>query len=306
MKTYLDAALEGKNDWWRFLIAYPFIIITWFVIGSIPIIALAAVVALDNNPLTGLASTGFVGIDPLLSFTVNMSSFIPFILATIIAVILIHKRPVRTLVTPEPKINWKRIFAGMGTWAVLAAVVAVVESLLYPGRYTFTPNITQFIPFAIVSVLIVPIQTSSEELFFRGYLIQNIGLKIKNSWILSLLSGFLFTLPHLANPEVSVNAVLVPLFYFFFGAFATLVTLHDNGLELALGMHAGNNLFTALFVNATITALPTPALFIINELDAIYNLISPLIAMAVFYMLMFKVWPKKVNPAIEGPITTEP
>lgn len=292
MKTYLDAALEGKNDWWRYLIGYPSILFMWLVVGSIPIIVLVVIVTLNGNPMP-ITETGFVGIDPLLNFTVNMLAFIPFIVATLLAVRFLHGRPIRTLVTPEPQVNWKRFFASLGIWFVLAAVAAFIESQIYPGRYTFTPRLAQFIPFFFAAILFIPIQTSSEEFFFRGYLLQNLGLKIKNPWILCLLSGIIFTLPHLVNPEVSVDAVLLPLYYFSFGAFAALITLRDNGLELALGMHAGNNLLGTLFVNATITVIPTPSLFTVIELDAAYSLISALIAMAIFYLLLFKVRPKK-------------
>lgn len=298
MKTYLDIAQEGKNDWWRYLIGYPFILFTWLVIGSIPVFIMAAMVSFDNNPATGMTSTGFIGIDPVLNFSVNMVTFIPFILATLLTVVILHRRQARTLVTSNRRVDWERLFAGFGVWMLLAAWIALAESQLYPGRYEFTPHPENYIPFAILAILLVPIQTSSEELFFRGYLVQNMGLKLKNPLILSLLSGILFTLPHMANPEVAENALLVPLFYFFFGAFATFISLRDNGLELALGMHAGNNLFTALFVNATVTALPTPALFTVTEFDVVYNLVSPLVGMVIFYLLMFKVWPKK-NPHAE-------
>ena len=293
MKSYLDLAREGKNDWWRYLIGYPSIIIIWFVVGAIPVVVLAVAVSLDNDPQTNLAQSGFAGINPLLNFTVNVFNFLPFILATFMVVSLLHRRHPRTLITPASKINWGRIIAGAGVWAVLAALVAAVEALLYPGRYTFTPNLARLLPFALLAVLFLPIQTSSEEIFFRGYILQGLGLKTKNTWILCVLSGILFTLPHLVNPEVTVNAFLVPLFYFFFGAFATLVTIRDNSLELALGMHMGNNLFTTLFANYTISALASPSLFTINEFDAVYNVIAPLVQMMIFYFLFFKVWPKR-------------
>jgi hypothetical protein len=295
MNSYLDIAHEGKTDWWRYLIGYPSIIGIWFVVGAIPIFIVMAMVMTDNNPATNITPTGFVGIDPVLNFTVNMLTFVPFILATILAVIILHRRPARTLVTPERRVNWKRLLASFAVWAALAAGMAIVESLLHPGRYQFTPHPENYAVFAIVAILLVPIQTSSEELFFRGYFLQNVGLKIKNPILLSLLSGILFTLPHLVNPEVAANVLLVPLFYFSFGAFAAFITLRDNGLELALGLHAGNNLFTALFVNATVSALPTPAFFTVTEFDVAYNLISPIVGMVIFYVLMFKVWPKKIE-----------
>jgi membrane protease YdiL (CAAX protease family) len=300
MKTYLDAALDGKNDWWRYLIGYPFILITWLLLGAIPVIALSVFVTFDGDPQTILAVTGFVGINPLLNFAVNMFTFIPFILATSVAVIWIHRRHLRTLITPAAQIEWKRLFFSAAVWAVLAGIAALTEALLHPGRYAFTPDLKTLVPFAVLAVIMLPLQTSAEEFFFRGYILQNIGLKIKNIWILSVISGILFTLPHLPNPEVSANPILVPLFYFFFGAFAALITLRDNGLELALGMHMGNNLFTAIFANYSITALASPSLFLIQEFDVIYNLIAPVVQMIAFYFLFFKLWPKKIiaDPAL--------
>ena len=299
MKTYLDIAHEGKNDWWRYLIGYPFILLTWLVVGSIPVFVMAGIVMLDGNPATELLTSGFVGIDPTLNFTISMVTFIPFILATILTVVILHRRHLRTLVTANERVGWPRLFAGFAVWFVISAGVALVEALTHPGRYQYTPHPESYLGFAVAAIILIPIQTSAEEFFFRGYFIQNVGLKLKNPLVLSFLSGLLFTLPHMANPEVAENALLVPLFYFFFGAFATYISLRDNGLELPLGMHAANNLFTALFVNATVTALPTPAIFTVTEFDVVYNLVSPLVGMVIFYVLMFNVWPKKAGPELQ-------
>jgi len=292
--NYLEVARAGKNEWWRYLIGYPFILFIWLFVGAVPFVILAGFILGDNNPATDLSPTGFVGIDPTLNFTVNMLTFVPFFFATLMAVAFLHRRPAQTLITSNTRIDWNRLLMGFSAWFVISAALAFVEAVTHPGRYQFTFEAKNYILFAIVCIILVPLQSSAEEFFFRGYLIQNIGLKLKNPWVLSFLSGLLFTLPHLANPEVQENIYLVPLFYFFFGAFATYISLRDNGLELPLGMHAGNNLFTSLFVNATVTALPTPAVFTVAEFDVWYNLLSPLVGMAVFYVLMFKVWPKNL------------
>jgi hypothetical protein len=86
---------------------------------------------------------------------------------------------------------------------------------------------------------------------------------------------------------MAANSILIGLGYFSIGFFFALITLLDNGIELALGMHAANNLFTALFANYTITALPSPALFTVQTLDPIYSLISVIIGMIVFYLIFF-------------------
>ncbi|HEX6387450.1 MAG TPA: type II CAAX endopeptidase family protein [Anaerolineae bacterium] len=292
-RDYLDAAQEGKNQWWRYLIALLLILFFWLIFGNIPIAAAVAVVMADDDPTTDVGAFGLVGIDPLWNFTLLMFSFIAFLLGIVIAVRFIHQRPVRSLVTPAPRIDWGRIGQGFGVWAALAALIALIETLLFPARYQLTFNAVRFLPFVLFGILLIPLQTTAEELFFRGYVLQGFGQLTRNRLILVFLSGFLFMLPHLANPEVSAGPVLLALFYFSFGAFLALLTLKDNGLELALGAHAGNNLFTGILVNYEGSALPTPAIFTVSELDATFNLVASLVAMAVFYWLVFVVQRRK-------------
>ncbi len=287
MSAYLQMARSGKNDWWRYLISFPAILLIWLIVGTIPALLLMIYVFTDSNPATSFSGTGFVGVPVVLDFLVTILSFIPLIVATLLAVRFIHVRSLRSLVTGEEHVRWRRIFAGAGIWLILAALVSIVEALLYPGRYVLTFQPATLLVYAIVALIFIPIQTSAEELFFRGYLLQWMGLRLKNKWILAFLNGVLFFLPHTLNPEMTVNFLLIGLGYFAMGFFFALITLQDNGLELALGMHAGNNLFAAFFANYTITALPSPALFTIRTLDPVYSLISVVVGMFVFYVIFF-------------------
>ena len=288
MSDYLQIARNGRNDWWRYLISFPTILMIWLGVGTIPVVLLMAYVLMDGDPTTSFSGTGFAGISVVLEFLVTMLTFIPFIVATLLAVRFIHARSLRTLITAEARIRWGRIVAGAGVWFVIAALISIVEALLYPGRYVLTFQAATLIVYAAIALIFIPIQTSAEELFFRGYLLQWMGLRLKNKWILALLNGVLFFLPHIVNPEMAVNSILIGLGYFAIGFFFTLITLQDNGMELALGMHAANNLFAALFANYTISALPSPALFTVQTLDPVYSLLSVVIGMTVFYMIFFR------------------
>ncbi len=86
---------------------------------------------------------------------------------------------------------------------------------------------------------------------------------------------------------MAANSLLVGLGYFAMGFFLALITLRDEGMELALGMHAANNLFAALFANYTITALPSPSLFTVQTLDPVYSLVSLIVGLIVFYAVFF-------------------
>ena len=287
MSNYLEVANQGRNDWWRYLLSFPAILGIWFIIGSIPVVMLMTYVSMDADPATSFSGTGFEGIPVIVEFLVTMSSFIPFLAATFLAVRFIHNRPLKTLVTSESHIRWGRILAGGGAWMLIAALLAAVEALLYPGRYVFTFQPVLWLIFAVFALFLIPLQTSAEEFFFRGYLLQWMGLRLKNIWLLSLLNGFLFFLPHSVNPEMAANGLLIGLGYFAMGFFLALITLQDHGMELALGMHAANNLFAALFANYVVSSLPSPSIFTVQTLDPVYGLLSLIVGMIVFYMIFF-------------------
>ena len=286
MNTYLDLARQGKKDWWRFVLAVGLILFLWQIIGSLPSVLMVIWVLADGDPQTGVSPTGqFVGVDPNLNFVLLMLASLFFMVGIFLAVRFIHRRPFRTLITPTRSIAWGRFFQGFGVWFVLSTLMSIVEAFLYPGRYGWTLNLQRYIPFIFLALILLPIQTSAEELFFRGYILQGVGLRLRNIWILSTISGFLFMVPHFLNPEARLNYPLMGLYYFSIGAAMAYISLRDGRLELALGLHAANNLFSALFVNYTVTVMPTPSLFTVNVLDVVYSVLAALIGLAIFVLL---------------------
>lgn len=286
MNQYLDLARLGKNEWWRYLASILIILFAWQIVGSIPTFLLIILCLIDENPVTKISSGGtFSGIPETVSFVAFLLASWAFLAGIFISIRLIHKRKFLSLVTTWNRVDWKRLFQGFLAWFVLAIISAVVESLLHPGRYVFTLNLAAYIPFFLVALILLPIQTSTEELFFRAYLLQGLGIRTRNIWLLSCVSGIVFMLPHLANPEAKTNYVLMGLYYFCIGATTAFMTLKDGRLELALGLHAANNLFTGLFANTVVTVLPTPSMYTIMELDVVYSVSAALIMSLIFVVI---------------------
>jgi len=286
MNTYLDLARQGKNEWWRYLLAVPVILFAWQLVGGVPILLLIIWVTLDGNPATAFHQDGtFSGVSLNLSFTTLMLASWAFVAGIFLAVRFIHQRRFLSLVTPSRSLDWRRLFQGFSVWFGLVALFALLEAFLYPGRYVLTLNLRTYIPFIFLALILIPIQTSAEELFFRAYLLQGFGLRNRNIWTLSFLSGFIFMLPHLLNPEAKLNYLLMGLSYFSIGALLAYITLRDGSLELALGVHAANNLFTVLFANAVVTALPSPSMFTVMKLDVVYSTVTILVACLVFALI---------------------
>jgi len=287
-RRYLDLARLGRNSPGRYLAALGLIFFFWFGLGF-------AVMALMLSARGAVRALGGPAAGRFLEYVALNLSFVTFLIGILLAVKWIHQRSPRTLITPASRVDWRRVAQGFVVWLVLAALASLVEALLFPGRYELSLNLPLFLAMAPVVLLLTPLQTSSEELFFRGYLLQAFGLRTRNPLALALITAALFTLPHLGNPEIAAaGGPLIVASYFGIGVLLALVTLADDGLELALGAHAANNLYSALVANYTVSALPTESIFVVKEIDAVYADLSLLAIAVVFWLLVFRVLKRSV------------
>jgi membrane protease YdiL (CAAX protease family) len=286
---YLRLALLGKNNWWRYALSFLVIFIIWFGSSLILALALALAAILGGNPDPSFdPSTGQVaGVDPLTYFVITMLSAAALFIGVLLVVRLIHARPVKTVITPRPRLSWKRMAVGFIFFGLLALAASLVEALLFPGRYALTWNPAEFFRFLPFILLLIPIQTAGEELLFRGFLMQSTGLLTRKVWIPLIVTSLIFMSLHLANPEVGADRLLLPLYYLSVGLLFGLVTLRDGRLELALGAHAANNLFAALVANYRVSVLKTPSIFTVDILDPVYGLASFLMIAVIFYLGLF-------------------
>lgn len=270
---FLDIARQGRNQWWRYVAGVVFIFACWTggqVVTDLPRVLNQA------DPARA---------DPL-QLTLLLLSFAPAVAGVWIVVRFVHGRPFRTLITPYERVEWKRIALGFGVWFAIAAVTGVVEAVLYPGRYQLNPEPLSVLPFLLVAAWLIPVQAGAEELFYRGYLLQGLGLLFRQPLLLAMLNGVLFALPHSSNPEVSGDFAKVLLIYLLAGFFWSLITLRSGTLELAIGAHTANNLFTAVVANYQTSVLPSRPFFVINVIDANYQLVTLVAGMGLFYLFL--------------------
>jgi membrane protease YdiL (CAAX protease family) len=286
---FISLARHGKNDWWRYVLSVLLILSGWIGASLCLGIVLIAIVLFDNNPATDIDSitNQFIGVEPAVQFIVAMLGAAALFVLVLVAVRVIHQRPVLSLITPHARVDWKRFGVGFSFFMFLGAIASLIEALLFPGRYQLTFQPTAFFSFVPLVLVLIPIQTAGEELLFRGYMMQSLGLLTRRPHVVAFITSFVFMLLHLFNPEVSANVILMPLYYFGVGLLFALVTLRDNRLELAMGAHAGANIFTALFANYTITALPSPSIFTVSTLDAPFGLASFVVIAVIFYAGLF-------------------
>ena len=176
----------------------------------------------------------------------------------------------------------------MALWLGLNIVATVVEALLYPGRYEWSLDIAQWIVMAPLILLLIPIQASGEELMFRGYLLQAMARLWSQPVFLIVLSGVAFMLPHLGNPEMGKalgGEIPMALNYFLMGVGTAWLSIRDNGIERAIGVHVVNNLYAGIVVGYTGSVLGTPTIIHANVIDAWFGVIVICICFAVLIFL---------------------
>lgn len=286
---YLALAHQGKNAWWRYVLSIVIILVFYQVLGVIPLAALGIALSLDDNPDTSfdLSTLQFEGVHPLWPYVAINLIFVFLLLGLWIAMRFIHRRPLKTLITPDQTIRWRRMVQGFGLYFLLYTVVSFVSAVLTGRDIQLTVLPGQFLVFLPVALVMTPIQTTAEELLFRGYLMQGLGLKLRHPIGPILGSALLFMLPHLLNPEVAAGLLPMALLYFAIGVFLAFITVKDNRLELAIGVHAANNLFVVLILNYTNSALPSPSLFTAAEINPLSSLISFGVVAGVFYAVFW-------------------
>ena len=282
--TYVEAARWGKYRGWRYVLGLVVILFAWLVVGT------------GASVLVAFAFSGqpdYYVLGPFGKFLFVMVGFPVFLAGVLIAVSLIHRRHPRTLITARERIDWRRIGQGFVAWSVPVCLINVLgQYLFYPDTFSFNFDLATFALFVPLALVFTAIQTTTEELFYRGYIVQGASMISTNRVFLALVAAVVFTLPHLLNPEVSAGGWLTVFSNYFLvpGLLWTVVSLIDGTTELAIGVHFANNIVGFLLFNIAGSAVTTPALFTISEFHATYVALSVLVAIPVFLAIAYKVF----------------
>lgn len=270
---FLALADAGRNAHWRYGLGFALVIACWLVGGGYAYLFIQM-----------LAPPG-----EITEFVAVNASILTLLVAVIAVVVMLHGRSPRTLITPLVAVDWRRMAAGGVVWGMLVLFFALVESLLYPGRYQLSVDMARWLPFLVAAMVMTPLQCLAEELVFRGYLMQALARVWRQPVFVAVASSLLFTLPHLFNPEVEAYGFwIMAANYLVMGLFFALIVLRDGRLELAIGAHAVNNLLLALVINYEDSVFETPSLFTATAMDPYYSLLTLCIGVAMFYLWFFR------------------
>lgn len=305
---HLERALDGQNEFWKYLVNFIASFFGGSMIGSIPLIALITIKTIESkgtivpNP-TNAMDFSVYGISSNLGLILML---LPFALGLLMAILLmrpLHKRTFSEVANGTKSIRWKRVFTGFIIWLAIMAIYFIVDYAIDPANYVLQFDLAAFLPLLLITVLLIPLQTTFEELIFRGYFGQAIGAWTKSRWLVMIIPAILFGLMHIANPEIKEYGfwAVMPQ-YVMFGLVFGLITVLDDGIEVSMGLHAANNIFASLMITSKASALQTQAVFNQQTIDPNKETLALLVISIVFIVILkyiykwdFKVLNKKVE-----------
>lgn len=303
---YIAQVFKYQYSFWRYIVG-TLIVLAGIFIGQIPLLA-AVVLERGYDVMTMPQEEVLKVLDSNFTFFLMLLSFAVGLLALLYVVKFLHEQPIRSLTTSRKKVDWGRIRFGFGLVAAFTIIVTIAEYLVNPQDFLINFQPVPFAVLLVIAIVMIPLQTSFEEYLFRGYFMQGLGTLFKNRWIPLIVTSVCFGGLHFANPEVTQMGNLIMIYYIGTGFMLGIMTLMDEGMELALGFHAGNNLIGALLITADWTAFQTESIFKdISNPTAGFDVIIPiLIIYPLFLYIMakkygWKDWKNKLFGKIEKP-----
>ncbi|MFJ3406349.1 lysostaphin resistance A-like protein [Promicromonospora sp. NPDC090134] len=256
-REYPQALRGPRHRWWRPLLGLAAVAVGVVVIfGAMLLYALVWVVAQAlgtqlPDPST-VTDAWFVSPAGLLVTNLGLALGIPLALLATWA----QARRGGLVSSVLGRVRWRLLLGGLGMSLLLLVPLTIGTSVLLAqlggapdagagpgadeaGLWPLTPA-SGWLTLALVILLTTPLQAAGEEYFFRGWLTQWIGSMLRRRWVAVLLpavvSALLFALAHGAQSPWLFADRLV------FGLVASLLVWRTGGLEVAVALHAANNL----------------------------------------------------------------
>jgi membrane protease YdiL (CAAX protease family) len=213
-------------------------------------------------------------------------TFGTFLIAMAVALRAVHARGFLSVLTDRSRFDWGRAGRGFLLYSVLLAGPFAYVLIAQPGALKLHFDAGPFIELFVVAAGVLVIQTSAEEMFFRGYLSQFMGSFTNSTFVIIGVPSLLFAAAHLGNPEIAADPGVFT-FYFGFGLFMALIAVRDRGLELTIGAHLANNFITAVLVRTPESVFQTPSLFLLpaqNSPDQV-AIFGPTFAPVLYFLI---------------------
>lgn len=158
----------------------------------------------------------------------------------------LHHRSLLSVIAPTGRVHWGNYTRAVLFIMVFAGVTSI--PVLLNAEFTRQLTLSQWLPWLAPALVLIFLQTATEELVFRGYLMQQLAARFQSRWVWWVLPAALFGAVHYNTLTYGDNALLVVFSAFITGLIFGDITARSGDLSIALGLHFANNLTVILLL----------------------------------------------------------
>ncbi len=292
----LSALTTGVNKSYLYILGFGFVILAYLIFSSL--IALPFYMNALNTGVSAqqmqqnqnmMFDADLLGINRNIVLASLVSIHIFSLIGLLIVIKRFHKKNILSVINGYTRFRKDRFLFGFFIWASLLIFTVLIGYILSPDVFKITFEPLNFLISFLVLVLLLPVQTLFEELFFRGYLLQGFGLAFKSGILSAITTSALFALAHMSNPEARHFGWQIMVFYYFLNAFFfAIITLLDEGLELSYGIHFANNLLSCLLITQPHSVIKSYSIFSTDvdsaEAEVLLSMCMIAVTFAIFWI----------------------
>ncbi len=288
---FIEQGIQSENAFWKYLFG-SVLLFGASLIGQLPLLMGVLYETLINKkkyPNSNAAMMHFL--EPNFTLFLLLFSFVFVFLGIYFVLRNLHHQSLLSIITSRASIDWKRVGFSFSLWAAFTIGSTAIFYFLHPEDFVLQFQLVPFLILFAIGLVLFPFQIGSEELIFRGYLLQGFGNLAHNKWFPLLMTSLIFGLLHIANPEVDKMGYSILIYYIGTGLFLGISTLMDEGMELALGFHFANNFIGAVLVTSDWSAFQTHA--ILKDVSNPSSLVDVLLPVVVIFPILLLLFARK-------------
>ena len=179
---------------------------------------------------------------------IMLANFLPLLVVLAVVLRMVHDRSVVTLFGPRImlRLDFRRVLRPL--------ILLFVVVTLLPGSGFLDPTRNMafgaWLVLAPVSLALIFVQVTTEELLFRGYLQSQLAARFNSPVVWMVLPSLLFGFLHYDPMTFGPNALPIAIWSVAFGLAAADLTARAGNLGPAIALHLANNV-SALMITST-------------------------------------------------------
>ncbi len=249
-ETFLQLMRGNRSKTWRTLAGGVGIFLVW----QISIVILALFFEPLRNMLLLRGESFSAREEAMGAFALMVGGFGPAFLALMAWRKFVERAPIRTLFTGLPSFRWPLALSAAITVVLLsyATSAAFDQESMGPFEARLAQFSTQdWMLLAGVYLAGTLVQSTFEEVYIRGWLLQHVQRFIAHGLLAVLVTAVIFSILHIGHPGWATYVVT-----FVMGILYGYSAWRLNGLEAAIGGHIANNFMSALLLGTMVGGNP--------------------------------------------------